>query len=64
MGHAYVTAEGCDEAVVLGVCSSNDEGLMNSLMSLHGDTEAAGAPEKPQEPTRVPSKRSKAVNDK
>ena len=36
MGHAYVTAEGCDEAVVLGVCSSTDEGLIHSLMSLHG----------------------------
>jgi hypothetical protein len=37
MGHAYVAAEGCDEATVLGVCSSADEGLMESLMELHGD---------------------------
>jgi transcriptional regulator with XRE-family HTH domain len=37
MGHAYVTAEGCDEAVVLGVCSSTDESLMESLLSLHSD---------------------------
>ncbi len=36
MGHAYIVAEGCDEASVLGVCSSPDESLMNSLMSLHG----------------------------
>jgi transcriptional regulator with XRE-family HTH domain len=36
MGHAYVVAEGCDEATVLGICSSADESLMNSLMSLHG----------------------------
>lgn len=36
MGHAYVTADGCEEAVVVGVCSSADEGLMDSLMSLHG----------------------------
>ncbi len=36
MGHAYVTADGCDEAVVLGVCSSADEGLMDSLINLHG----------------------------
>ncbi|WP_317151286.1 helix-turn-helix domain-containing protein [Sphingopyxis indica] len=36
MGHAYVVAEGCDEALVLGVCSSADEGLMDSLMSLRG----------------------------
>src|SRR5580658_8889926 len=28
MGHAYVTADGCEEATVLGVCSSTDEGLM------------------------------------
>ena len=37
MGHAYVAAEGCDEAAVLGICSSADEGLMESLMGLHGD---------------------------
>ena len=36
MGHAYVVAEGYEEALVLGVCSSADDGLMNSLMSLHG----------------------------
>ncbi|QAY78002.1 helix-turn-helix domain-containing protein [Sphingosinicella sp. BN140058] len=35
MGHAYIVAESCDEATVLGVCSSADESLMNSLMSLH-----------------------------
>lgn len=40
MGHAYVVAEGCDEALVLGVCSSADEGLMDSLMSLHGEAAA------------------------
>lgn len=37
MGHAYVTGEGCDEAVVLGVCASGDDSLMDSLMDLHGD---------------------------
>lgn len=35
MGHAYVTGEGCDEAVILGVCSSAEDGLMNSLLNLH-----------------------------
>ena len=25
MGHAYIAAEGCDEALLLGVCSSADE---------------------------------------
>ena len=40
MGHAYVVADGCEEALVLGVCSSGDEGLMTSLMSLHGEIAA------------------------
>lgn len=36
MGHAYLTVKGCDEAVVLGVCSAAEENLMDSLMNLHG----------------------------
>lgn len=35
MGHAYITADGCEEAMVLGVCSSADEDLMDSLLNLH-----------------------------
>ena len=62
MGHAYVAAEGCNEATVLGVCSSADDGLMQSLMSLHADepvavtvddTEAAKA-ERPVRTKRPP----------
>ena len=41
MGHAYIAAEGCDELLLLGVCSSPDEQLMESLMTLHGDESAA-----------------------
>jgi transcriptional regulator with XRE-family HTH domain len=52
MGHAYVTAEGCEEATVLGVCSSTEESLMDSLMSLHGETGTASAAN-PAEPTRA-----------
>lgn len=37
MGHAYLAGDGCDEAVVLGVCSSADESLQDSLMNLHGE---------------------------
>lgn len=37
MGHAYIAAEGCDEVLLLGVCSSSDEQLMESLMTLHGE---------------------------
>ena len=39
MGHAYVAAKGCDEALLLAVCSSADEKLMESLITLHGDEE-------------------------
>jgi transcriptional regulator with XRE-family HTH domain len=59
MGHAYVTAEGCDEAVVLGVCSSTDESLMESLLSLHGDASAA-APSKPADRVRPVNRSPKA----
>jgi transcriptional regulator with XRE-family HTH domain len=44
MGHAYVTAKGCKEAMVLGVCSSTDERLMESLLSLHTDRTASTSP--------------------
>lgn len=37
MGHAYVVPEGSKEAVVLGVCSSAEEDLMESLINLHGE---------------------------
>jgi transcriptional regulator with XRE-family HTH domain len=37
MGHAYVTGEGCDEALIVGVCSSAEDDLMTSLLSLHNE---------------------------
>jgi transcriptional regulator with XRE-family HTH domain len=37
MGHAYIAPKGSDEALVLGVCSSEAEDLMESLMTLHDD---------------------------
>lgn len=37
MGHAYIVDEGFDDALVLGVCSSDDEDLMKSLLNLHED---------------------------
>lgn len=37
MGHAYIAADGCEEVVLLGVCSSADEQLMESLMHIHGE---------------------------
>jgi transcriptional regulator with XRE-family HTH domain len=35
MGHAYVAAETCEEALALGVCSSDDDALVSSLMQMH-----------------------------
>ncbi len=46
MGHAYIAAEGCDEVLLLGVCSSSDEQLLESLMNLHG--EETTTPQKPE----------------
>jgi transcriptional regulator with XRE-family HTH domain len=37
MGHAYVAAEGCEEAITLAVMSSADEDLMHSLINIHTD---------------------------
>ena len=59
MGHAYV-AEGCDEATVLGICSSADESLMESLMSLHGDASTVRRTEQPaKRPARQPKSRKR-----
>src|SRR3954463_10674847 len=54
MGHGYVAAEGCDEALVLGVCSSADESLMDSLMSIHEPSDVIQTgQEAPNMPIRV-----------
>ena len=54
MGHAYVAADGCDEALVLGVCSSADETLMSSLMTIHEPIETDEDMEQvPPAPIRV-----------
>ena len=64
MGHAYIAAEGCDEVLLLGVCSSSDEQLMESLMTLHGEEGAAAsaavAAKRRKEPARRPAKARKA----
>jgi transcriptional regulator with XRE-family HTH domain len=41
MGHAYLAAEGCDEAEVLGVMSSADEELMEALLTIHEEQRSA-----------------------
>jgi transcriptional regulator with XRE-family HTH domain len=44
MGHAYLAAEGCDEAEVLGVMSSEDEELMKVLLDIHEDQKQVALP--------------------
>ena len=52
MGHAYLAAEGCDEAEVLGVMSSADEDLMHSLLTMHEEQRAAEQPANENSPTQ------------
>lgn len=49
MGHAYLAAGDCDEALALAVCSSGQDGLLDSLLSLH---DASSAHPKLQKPVR------------
>lgn len=37
MGHAFVTAPGCDEATVIGVCSSAHENQMHEIITAHAE---------------------------
>jgi transcriptional regulator with XRE-family HTH domain len=60
MGHAYTAAKGCKEAVVLAVCSSADESLLESLYSLHGDAEPQLAPSARVEKPRIVKAQAKA----
>jgi hypothetical protein len=53
MGHAYVAGEGCDEATVLGICSSADENLMSSLMTIHEPAPRQARGGSDAEPARV-----------
>jgi len=57
MGHAYLAADGCEEVLLLGVCSSADEQLMQSLLTLYGD--AASMPPASRHARRsLPAKRA------
>jgi transcriptional regulator with XRE-family HTH domain len=37
MGLSYVAPKGHEEALLLGICSSADDDLMDALMAMHGD---------------------------
>jgi hypothetical protein len=56
MGHAYVLPKGREEALVLGICSSAEEDLAESLMSLHTEP-ASPAKAKPAPVRRLAAKR-------
>lgn len=60
MGHAYIAAEGCDEVLLLGICSSADEHLMESLLTLHGE-EGAAQQSKPRRLTTPASRPAKTT---
>jgi transcriptional regulator with XRE-family HTH domain len=53
MGHAYVAPNGHDEALILGICSSADDDLMDSLLALHADD----VPARVRVPRRLTAKR-------
>jgi mannose-6-phosphate isomerase-like protein (cupin superfamily) len=60
MGHAYLAPEGCDEAEVLTVMSSEDEEQMQAIMSSHAPAQATtdSAPAVEAKPVK-PRKRSR-----
>ena len=53
MGHAYVAPKGQEDALLLGICSSADDGLMESLMTLHVEDK----PVRPKAVKRLSAKR-------
>lgn len=62
MGHAYIAAEGCEEALLLGVCSSADEQLMESLLTLHEEvTVEVNSKQKGPAPTKPRGRRNPAA---
>jgi transcriptional regulator with XRE-family HTH domain len=56
MGHAYVASGPDHEALVLGICSSAADDLMESLMTLHAEDEPPAKPRAPA-PKRPSAKR-------
>ncbi len=60
MGHAYIAAEGCEEVLLLGVCSSADEQLLESLMTLHGE-ETIAQQKSGSASTKIPNRNRQAI---
>jgi transcriptional regulator with XRE-family HTH domain len=62
MGHAYLAGKGCREAVVLCLCSSTEETLMESLLNLHGPNNAHPRRASPPVVNPSPAKRHGKMN--
>ncbi len=43
MGHAIIVGEGCEEATVIGVCSSAQDDQLRELLTAHGDEAPSAA---------------------
>ncbi|WP_395398216.1 cupin domain-containing protein [Novosphingobium sp. BL-8A] len=59
MGHAYLAAEGCDEAEVLGVMSSSDDTLMEAMLHIHEEQRQNAIPANEDGPATRPSRKKK-----
>ena len=59
MGHAYLAGQGCDEVVLLCACSSADDSLMESLLNMHGNNNAAAKTSATTDAEKRPSKTSR-----
>ena len=57
MGHAYV-CEGCEEAVIVGACSSQEADQMEALLSVHSEEAAAPAAARPRLVARGKARRA------
>ncbi|WP_395337483.1 cupin domain-containing protein [Novosphingobium sp. BL-8H] len=59
MGHAYLAAEGCDEAEVLGVMSSSDDTLMEAMLHIHEEQRQNAIPANEDGPATRPARKKK-----
>lgn len=60
MGHAYLAGPDCEEATVLAMCSSSDEDLVGSLLTIHDNVSGDQAVTAPSAPRRSPAGRKRA----
>lgn len=61
MGHAYLAADDCEEAEVLGVMSSPDEALMESMLTLHEEQRHAAIPANEDTPPAADRRKAKGA---